>query len=85
MIKPFRDRILIKQDEIDNVTKSGIILPDSSLNDKPLAGTVIAVGISDEIKVGERILFNRFSALNNVNDGGIEYLIIRLEDVIAVL
>jgi chaperonin GroES len=92
-VRPLHDRILIKRVAEEQKTSGGIIIPDTA-KEKPQEGRVIAVGngkITDEGKViplevapGDRILFGKYSGSEITLDGE-EHLIIREEDVLAVL
>ena len=92
-LKPLGDRVIVKAKEPEEVTKGGIILPDTA-KEKPVEGEVIAVGegkISDdgklikmELKVGDKVLYGKYSGTEvKVND--IEYLIMRESDVYAII
>jgi chaperonin GroES len=92
-VKPLQDRILIKRVEEENKTRGGIIIPDSA-KEKPIQGTVIAAGkgkVGDDgklreldVKKGDTILFGKYSG-TEVKVGTDEYLIMREEDVLAVV
>ena len=92
-LKPLADRIVVKQLDAQEKTKSGLILPDSA-KEKPQAATVIAVGtgrlLDDgaikalEVKNGDRILYGKYSG-TEVSIGGEDYLILREEDVLAIV
>ena len=92
-IRPLHDRILVKREEEKDVKKGGIIIPDTA-KEKPQEGKVIAVGngkVTDEgkklpldVKVGDRILFGKYSG-SEVKIDGEEYLILREEDVLGIL
>jgi len=93
-IKPLGDRILVKPLEPEEKTKGGIVLPDTA-KEKPQEGKVIAVGkgkttedgktIPLEIKVGDRILYGKYSGTEITTKDGEEYLILREEDVLAIV
>ena len=93
-IKPLADRIVIKQLQAEEKTKGGILLPDAS-KEKPQEGKVVAVGkgkVLDngqvqplEVKVNDRILYGKYSGTEISTKDGQEYLIIREDDVLAVL
>ena len=93
-IKPLGDRILVKPLEPEEKTKGGIVLPDTA-KEKPQEGRVIAVGkgkttedgktIPLEIKVGDRILYGKYSGTEITTKDGEEYLILREEDVLAIV
>jgi chaperonin GroES len=88
-IRPLQDRILVQRVKEDEKTKGGIIIPDTA-KEKPIEGTVIAVGngklsengkrVALEVKKGDRILFGKYSG-TEVKIEGEEYLIMREDDV----
>jgi chaperonin GroES len=92
-VRPLHDRILVKRVEEEKKTAGGIIIPDTA-KEKPQEGRVIAVGngkvtengkvIPLEVSAGDRILFGKYSGSEITLDGE-EHLIIREEDVLAVL
>ncbi|MEZ4814598.1 MAG: co-chaperone GroES [Bdellovibrionota bacterium] len=92
-IRPLHDRLIVKRLEEETQTKSGIIIPDSA-KEKPLEGSVIAVGkgkISAEgkvspldVKTGDKVLFGKYAG-TEVKIDGTEHLILREEDVLAIL
>jgi chaperonin GroES len=92
-IRPLHDRILIERLEEKAVKKGGIIIPDTA-KEKPQEGKVIAVGngkLSDDgkkipldVKAGDKILFGKYSG-SEVKLDDKEYLIMREEDVLAIL
>jgi chaperonin GroES len=87
------DRLLVERVEEAETKKGGIIIPDSA-KEKPQEGTVVAVGngkrnekgeiVPLEVKVGDRILFGKYGG-NDVNVDDREYLILREDEVLAVL
>ena len=92
-LKPLGDRIVVKQLDAQEKTKSGLVLPDSA-KEKPQEAKVIAVGtgrlLEDgvvkplEIKNGDRVLYGKYSG-SEVSIEGEEYLILREEDVLAIV
>ncbi len=65
-VKPLGDRILIKQESQEEVTKSGIVLPDTADKEKKAIGRVVEVGNGDEIsklglKVGDKVVFGKYA------------------------
>ena len=92
-IRPLHDRILVERLEEQEVKRGGIIIPDTA-KEKPQEGKVIAVGtgkVTDEgkrigldVKVGDRILFGKYSG-SEVKVDDREYVIFREEDVLAIL
>lgn len=91
MIKPLGDRVVIKKVEVEDKTKSGIILTGSA-KEEPQVAEVIAIGTGvknddeykDEIKVGDRIVFSKYGG-SEVKYEGEEYTILKIDDVLAVL
>jgi chaperonin GroES len=92
-LRPLQDRILVQRVEEETKTKGGIIIPDTA-KEKPAEGKVKAVGngklgddgkrVALEIKVGDRILFGKYSG-TEVKIDGEEYLIMREDDVLGVI
>ena len=91
--KPLSDRIVIKPAEAEEKTAAGIILPDT-VKEKPVEGTVVAVGpgkvaedgkvIKLEVKVGDKVLYGKYSG-TEVSINNEEYLIMRESDVFGIL
>ena len=92
-IKPLGDRIVVKPMEAEEKTKGGIILPDT-VKEKPVEGTIVAAGpgrksddgkiVEMEVKVGEKILYGKYSGTEVTIDGD-EYLIMRERDIFAIV
>ncbi|ARC86568.1 10 kDa chaperonin [Clostridium argentinense CDC 2741] len=91
-IKPLGDRVVIKRLEAEEKTKSGIVLTSAS-KEKPQEAEVIAVGsglvvdgkeIKMEVKVGDKILFSKYAG-NEIKHEGQEYIILKQEDILAVI
>jgi chaperonin GroES len=92
-IKPLSDHIFVEPLNEEKITKSGIFIPETT-EEKPVAGKVIAVGsgkVTDEgklipmnVKVGDKILFTKY-APNEIKIDDKEYLVIREDDVLAIL
>jgi chaperonin GroES len=90
--KPLADRVILKPVQAEEMTKGGIVLPDTA-KDKPQEGEVVAVGpgrildngtkVASELKVGDRVIYSKYSG-SEVKIEGEEYLIIRESDVLAV-
>ncbi len=84
-IKPLGKRVLIKQVEQEEVTKSGIVLPGTAAKEKPITGEVLAVGKKiEDIKAGDRIIFEKYSG-TEVKDGDDTYLILEIDNVLAIV
>ena len=85
IIKPLGERILIKQTEQDEVTKSGIVLPETASKEKPIIGEVLAVGSKvEEVKAGDKVIFEKYSG-TEVKDGEESYLILEKDNVLAIV
>ncbi len=92
-IRPLHDRVIVKRVEPETRTASGIYIPDAA-GEKPDQGEVLAVGpgkrdsagklIEMGVKVGDRILFGKYSG-NSVKVDGEEYLVMREDDIMGVL
>lgn len=87
-IRPLADRVLIQPAAAEEVTVSGIIIPDSA-KEKPLKGNVLAVGngTKDEemvVKEGDTVLYGKYAGTEIELDGE-KYLIMRQNDVLAVI
>jgi chaperonin GroES len=92
-VKPLNDRVLVKRIEELQVTKGGIVIPDTA-KEKPIEGKVIAVGpgkMSDagnrmtlQVKEGDRVLFGKYAG-TEIKMEGEEYLMMREEDILAVI
>ncbi len=93
-LRPLYDRLVVKRiEEAEERTPGGIVIPDSA-KEKPQQGEVIAVGqgkrlddgklVPLEVKKGDRILFGKYSG-NEIKMNGEEYLILREDEVLAIL
>ena len=91
-IKPLGDRIIIRVVESEETTKSGIVLPGTA-KEKPMQGEVLAVGSGEmvdgkkiplELKVGDKVIYSKYAGTEVKMDGN-EYLILRQNDVLAVI
>ncbi|MHB9037610.1 MAG: co-chaperone GroES [Armatimonadota bacterium] len=93
MLKPLGDRIIAKSLAAEEVTAGGIVLPDSA-KEKPQEAEVVAVGPGTQlesgkiapmdVKVGDKIIYGKYAG-TEVKVGGEEYVILRQEDVLAIL
>ena len=92
-LKPLGDRVIVKPKAKEEVTKSGIVLPDSA-SEKPQEGSVLAVGpgrildngkrVDMEVKSGDSVLFAKYAGTEVKLDGE-EYLVIRETDLLAIV
>lgn len=92
-VRPTQDRVLVTRINPEEKTKGGIIIPDTA-KDKPMEGTVVAVGAGSygesgerrpvDVKAGDRVLFGKYSGTEIKIDGE-EHLILRESDILAVV
>lgn len=87
-LKPIGDRVVIRRLPGEEVTRGGIIIPDTA-KEKPQQGEVIAVGpgkkdYSMNVKKGDRVLFGKYSG-QEFELNGEEFLVMREDDILAVL
>ena len=92
IVKPLGDRVVIKNVEMEETTKSGIVLPGAA-KEKPQMAEVIAIGpggnvdgkeIVMQVKVGDKVLYSKYAG-NEVKLDGTEYIVIRQSDILAVV
>jgi chaperonin GroES len=91
--RPLHDRVVVKRIDAEEKTPGGIIIPDTA-KEKPQQGEAIAVGpggrdeagklIELDVKVGDRVLFGKWSG-TEVKIDGVEYLIMKESDIMGVL
>ncbi len=87
-IKPLADRVLVKPQEAEEKTASGIIIPDSA-KEKPQKGIIVAVGPGTkddkmEVKVGDTVLYGKYAG-TELSLEGKDYLIMKQSDLLAVI
>ena len=92
-IQPLADRVLVEPLEAEEKTAGGIVIPDTA-KEKQQKGKVIAIGkgrVSDEgkvtpleVKVNDRVLFGRYSG-TEVKIGAVDYLMIKEDDILAII
>ena len=91
-IKPLTDRVVIKAEESEETTKSGIVLTASS-QEKPQFATVVAVGeggivdgkeVKMYVKVGDKVITSKYSGTEVKLDGE-EYIIVKQSDILAIV
>ena len=89
---PLGDRVVLKQVEAEETTKSGLILTTSA-QEKPQAAEVIAVGpggmvdgkeVTMQVKPGDKVIYSKYAG-NEVKLEGEEYIIVRQNDILAVV
>jgi len=92
-LRPLSDRILVERVDEDEKTKGGIIIPDTA-KEKPAEGKIVATGngrmgedgklLPMDVKVGDSILFSKYGG-TDVKIDGIDYLILRQDDVLGII
>ena len=92
-VRPLHDRLLVRRIEEKEMARGGIIIPDTA-KEKPMEGKVLAVGngrvlengkrLALDVKVGDRILFGKYSG-NEIKVDGEEVLIVREDEVLAIM
>ena len=93
-LKPLHDHVIVKPITENEITKSGIVLPDTIDKEKPEKGEVIAVGEGKlldngqkspmSVKVGDKVMFKKYSP-DEIKVDGVEYLIISESDILGIL
>jgi len=93
VIRPLGDRVVVKPTPIEEVTKSGIVLPDTA-KEKPQQGEVVSVGsgrlldngqrVAIDLKAGDKVLFSKYAG-NDIKIDEVEYLILRESDILGVM
>jgi len=92
-IRPVGDRVVVKPAAKEEVTKSGIVIPDTA-KEKPQEGTVVAIGsgrlldngdrVSPDVHEGDRVLFAKYGGTEFKLDGE-EYLVLKENDILAII
>jgi len=93
-LQPLADRIIVRPLEAEEVTKGGIVLPDTA-KEKPQEGEIVAVGKGKvtedgklqalEVKVGDRVLYGKYTGTEITTKEGEELLIMKEDDVLAIV
>ncbi|MDE2408684.1 MAG: hypothetical protein RLZZ603_141 [Actinomycetota bacterium] len=93
-IKPLEDRIVVRPMPAEQVTASGLVIPDTATKEKPQEAEVIAVGpgrfddngnrIPLDVAVGDKVLFSKYGG-TEIKFGGDEYLVLSARDVLAIV
>lgn len=88
-IQPLGDRVLVKPLHAEEVTKSGIVLPDTAEKEKKEQGEVVAIGPGEKIqkmglKVGDKVLFGKYAG-DEVEVDKVEYKFLKDEDILGIV
>ncbi len=90
---PLGDRVVLKQLEAEETTKSGIVLPGQN-KEKPQQAEVVAVGpggvvdgkeVKMEVKVGDKVIFSKYSGTNVTLDNDEELIVVKQNDILAII
>jgi len=92
-LRPLQDRIIVKRLEEETMTAGGLYIPDTA-KEKPQKGEIIAVGkgkvteegklVPVDLKVGEKVLFGKYAG-TEIKIDGVDYLIMREDDILGVI
>ena len=91
-IKPLSDRVVIKMIEMEETTKSGIVLPGSA-KEKPQVAEIVAVGpgglvegkeVTMQVKVGDKVLISKYAG-TEIKIDNVEYTILKQSDILAIV
>ena len=87
-MRPINDRVVVKPAPAEEKTKGGIIIPDTA-KEKPQRGEVVAVGPGKDgnlitVQVGDTVLYGKYAG-QELNFEGYDYLIMREEDILAII
>jgi len=85
-VKPLGDRVLIKIEEAETKTASGLYIPQTA-QEKTQTGLVEAIGDDKNlitVKEGDKVMYDKYAG-TNLKIGGDEYLVIRMQDIIAIV
>lgn len=93
-LKPLNDRVIVKPEEAVEMSKGGIILPDTASKEKPMQGEVIAAGpgktnkegarVALSVKAGDKVLFSKYAG-TEVKIENETYQVMREEDILAII
>jgi chaperonin GroES len=93
-LKPLQDRVIVKPQEAVEMSKGGIILPDTASKEKPMEGVIVAAGpgkfskagdrMAMEVKKDDKVIFSKYAGTEIKVDGE-TYLIMREEDILAII
>ncbi|MEN9412744.1 MAG: hypothetical protein RIQ92_1181, partial [Actinomycetota bacterium] len=91
-LRPLEDRIVVKANEAETTTASGLVIPDTA-KEKPQEGTVVAVGpgrfddgarVPMDVKVGDVVLYSKYGG-TEVRNGNEELLVLSARDILAIV
>ncbi len=84
--QPLGDRVLIKVEEVETKTASGIYIPDNATQEKPTQAEIMAIGSEvKDVKVGDQVVFTKYAKSATVTLEGIEYLVMETTEILGVM
>jgi len=82
--QPLGDRVLVKVQEVETKTASGIIIPDNASQEKPTTAEVVAVGSEvKDIVVGDQVMYAQYARTATVSIAGTDYLVMETSEVLG--
>ena len=82
--QPLGDRVLLKVEEVETKTASGIYIPENASQEKPTTAEVVAIGSEvKELVVGDTIMYTKFARTSTVTIDGVEYLVMETSEVLG--
>lgn len=85
-VKPLDDRVMVKLEKTESKTAGGIIIPDTA-QEKTQTGTVTAIGDNKDVikvTVGQKVMYDKYAG-TQIKVDGVEYLILKMSDIIAII
>lgn len=87
-MRAIKDKVIIKVDDVQDKTKSGIIIPDTA-TESPIYGTVVSVGSGDkktspELKANDRVVVKKYAGTEVVDSNNDKFLVVREDDILCV-
>ncbi|MFR9504063.1 MAG: co-chaperone GroES [Rikenellaceae bacterium] len=87
-VKPLSDRVLVLPNVAEEKTAGGLFIPDTA-KEKPLSGKVVAAGpgtkeVTMEVAVGDQVLYGKYAG-QELNIDGVDYLIMKQSDILAII
>ncbi|MFI3320321.1 MAG: co-chaperone GroES [Rikenellaceae bacterium] len=87
-VKPLSDRVLVLPNAAEEKTAGGLFIPDTA-KEKPLAGKIVAAGpgtkdVTMEVAVGDTVLYGKYAG-QELNIDGVDYLIMKQSDILAII
>jgi chaperonin GroES len=85
-VKPLADRVMVKLEKDEAKTAGGIIIPDTA-QEKTQRGTVVEVGDDKDVikvKAGQKVMYDKYAG-TQIKIDGVEYLILKMSDIIAAI